>query len=192
MKRTIVILLALVLSVASAVCAMSENAAPVPTAEPVQMQMTDEEIAAMVIGIWENEDDRASYGTTVKYYDGSIDNFIAEPGYYVMTLRIRKYREDGTICLTVRCRKLIGEFESTEDAAAHADMCEYGDEVIIIDGDLGIYQVKKGYLRTEENEKNVVWLNPYHVICYDGDSFVTTIKYSDSFLLYERWLRWTE
>ena len=194
MKKPLAILLTLILFAASFACASASDAAqeaPAPTAEPVQMEMTNDEIAAMVIGTWENEDDMAGYGVTVDYYGESAANLLAEPGYYVITLKTHEFREDGTIRVTVRGRRLIGEFESLEDAMARADKCEYGDEVVVTDGEIGTYKVRRGYIRMEEVVGSGTWILPYHVICYDEDSFVTDIQFSDG-LFYDRWLRFEE
>ena len=190
MKRTLAILLAMFLS-AAAVCALSEDAAPLPTAEPVQMQMTDGEIAAMVIGTWETEDDVKDYGTRVNMYTEETVRLSAEPGYYLLTAKVYGFYENGTFRITVRGKRLIGEFESREDAEARAGECEYGDEEILADGEAGTYTISRGYIRMEENEGNVTWLLPYYVICYDADSMVTRIKFSDG-MHYDRWTRCAE
>ncbi len=191
MKRALAILLAMILSAASAVCALSEDAAPGPTAEPVRMQLTDEEIAATVIGAWEMEDDVKGYGTRVNSYSENTMRLVAEPGYYLLMSKVYEFYENGTFRITVRGKRLIGEFENREDAEARAAECEYGDEEIIVDGEAGTYMISRGYIRMEENEGNVTWLLPYYVICCDADSMVTQIKYSDG-PHYDRWLRLAE
>ena len=189
MKRTLAILMGLILAIALPCCALAEGDAPAPTEEPVQMDMTDEEIAAMVIGRWDSEDVLQANGTYIWDIDTSYTGLLVDPGYFAITSKVYEFTEDGTVRRIVRGRRLIGTFESYDDAKAQAGSCEQGEEETIIDGEVGTYEVKNGQLYQELSESHGTTFHlPYYVICYDDESFVTKLRLGDT-IYYDRWIK---